>query len=360
MRRQPGFLWLILACLVTVLDCFAAPPQGFTDLDLEIKSISDFDTEGSGSDNQNERNMLFAGPIIGIMTEPSVAPYNDKGDQYIAGPIVKWIEAAGGRVVPIPYDGPTEHLEFLLDRINGLVFPGGAGEPVPGTAWYNTGVIVLDKVKEFHEQGKHFPVFGICLGFELLVNVSAQQNVLGNLNATNVNLPLNFVQNYRSSRLFHGAPASVIEAYALQSGTSNNHLYGVHLDRFETLPALNNFWNLISTSTDLNHQPFVSTIESEEYPIWAVQWHPEKPQFDWEPSGNIAHDPGAIAACQWLANFFIGEARKNHSHFNTVNQLNKYLIYNYPASFYGRSDPTYEQVYVFNLHDLIRPTCLTC
>eukprot|EP00127_Corallochytrium_limacisporum_P003536 Clim_evm19s150 gene=Clim_evmTU19s150 len=360
MHNQLEFLCLVLVSLGTVINGLAAPPQGFTELDLELNTLSYSETNESGKDNHNVRNKLFAGPIIGIMTEPTISPYDDKGDQYIAGPTVKWIEAAGGRVVPIPYDAPEDHLQFLLERINGLVFPGGAGEPVPNTPWYETGLIILNKVKEYHAKGKAFPVFGICLGFELLVNVSAQQNVLGNTNATDINLPLHFVKNYRSSRLFQDAPASVIETFALRSVTNNNHMYGLHLDHFEATPALNNFWNLISTSTDLNNQPFVSTIESDEYPIWAVQWHPEKPQFEWKPWGNIAHDTDTIAASQWLANFFIGEARKNDSHFDSVKQLNKYLIYNYPASFYGRTDPVFEQVYVFNRHDLIHPTCLTC
>lgn len=38
---------------------------------------------------------------------------------------MKWIESAGGRVVPIPYDTEPQKLEVLLNSINGIIFPGG-------------------------------------------------------------------------------------------------------------------------------------------------------------------------------------------------------------------------------------------
>ena len=65
-----------------------------------------------------------------MFAQPSedLAKYHDpnSGYSYIAASYVKWIESAGGRVVPIPYNIPTvEELDTLLSKINGVLMPGG-------------------------------------------------------------------------------------------------------------------------------------------------------------------------------------------------------------------------------------------
>ena len=55
--------------------------------------------------------------------------------QYIAASYVKWIESAGGRVVPIPYNGTNEEMDKIFEHINGLLLPGG-GAAVSTAAAY--------------------------------------------------------------------------------------------------------------------------------------------------------------------------------------------------------------------------------
>lgn len=38
---------------------------------------------------------------------------------------VKWIEAAGARVVPLYYDAPETEIDAVLQQVNGVIFPGG-------------------------------------------------------------------------------------------------------------------------------------------------------------------------------------------------------------------------------------------
>jgi len=44
---------------------------------------------------------------------------------YFPASYVKFIEAAGARVVPIPYDASPENLTFFFNSTNGLLLPGG-------------------------------------------------------------------------------------------------------------------------------------------------------------------------------------------------------------------------------------------
>lgn len=38
---------------------------------------------------------------------------------------MKWIESAGGRVVPIRHDADLQELDIIFESINGLVITGG-------------------------------------------------------------------------------------------------------------------------------------------------------------------------------------------------------------------------------------------
>ena len=74
---------------------------------------------------------------------------------------------------------------------------------------------------------------------------------------------------------------------------------------------------MLSTNVDTSGHPFVSTIEAKDVPVYAVQWHPERPQFDWTYGGKLNHGAEAIEAMSWMSRLFIGEARKNGRSFAT-------------------------------------------
>ena len=78
-------------------------------------------------------------PVIGILTVPTIsgdcitvtAAERHEGQQEGAALgscfdslYPQWIEAAGGRVVPIRYDAPAPELERLFRSVNGVLFTG--------------------------------------------------------------------------------------------------------------------------------------------------------------------------------------------------------------------------------------------
>lgn len=64
-----------------------------------------------------------------------------------------------------------------------------------------------------------------------------------------------------------------------------------------------------------------------------TQWHPEKNAFEWNPKEAIPHSAHAVSVMQWVANFFMSEARKNDHHFESVEAETEALIYNYRTTF---------------------------
>jgi len=243
-------------------------------------------------------------PIIGIMAQPSYDTAADCGGscQYLAASYVKQIESMGARVVPIDYYATNDQLDDIFKGINGLLFPGG-GSPFPPGAQY-----LFDKVVEANDNGDFFPLWGTCMGFQwLLISASRDQNILDpsdgtQMDAYNISLPLEFTQQAPKSRLFGKAPRELVQIFADQNVTMNNHHYGIWTDHFAQTESLTDFYSVLSTNADRNGDEFVSTIEAKRYPIYGSQWHPEKAIYEWgrdedgTPMEAINHSEDSLKA----------------------------------------------------------------
>lgn len=64
-------------------------------------------------------------PVIGVLTLPEPGCLHF-GNQVIATSNARWLQAGGARVVPIFYDSTPAELDFVLNRVNGVFWTGGA------------------------------------------------------------------------------------------------------------------------------------------------------------------------------------------------------------------------------------------
>lgn len=78
---------------------------------------------------------------------------------------------------------------------------------------------------------------------------------------------------------------------------------------------------------DRKGKAFVSTIEAKDALIYGVQWHPERPQFEWTLGHGIPHTRDAITANSWPGAFFVDEARKAGHRFPNATFETDSLIY---------------------------------
>ena len=128
-----------------------------------------------------EQRYSTQAPLIGVLTQPHLPDDSrNEGDseeghgrhhereQTISGPLVSWINSAGGRVVPIPYNAPWEEIKNIFEKIHGLVLPGGSGRLEPGHPFFDTAEVLMNMAIKRNKEGDVFPVFGICLGFETM------------------------------------------------------------------------------------------------------------------------------------------------------------------------------------------------
>ncbi|KAJ8945838.1 hypothetical protein NQ314_009023 [Rhamnusium bicolor] len=116
------------------------------------------------------------------------------------------------------------------------------------------------------------------------------------------------MQNYKKSKLFSNAPESILNVLASHNVTYNQHHFCLTQEVLKQNKILSD-WKILSTNRDSNNLEFISSMESVSYPIYGVQFHPEKNQFEFKKSG-IPHSIEAVYVSQYFANFFVNECRK--------------------------------------------------
>ena len=280
-----------------------------------------------------ERSKVNQAPVIGILTqEIEEDPEWTKNTTYIPSAYVKFIESAGGRVIPIHYTHSFEHVEEIMQHINGILFTGGdlnltnpkTGEFHPFTKLAN---FIFHKAIEMNDNGIVFPLWGTCQGHQLMMLLGSQNSKI--IQPTPRwffpdNLKFN-TTNLKISKLFKHFPASMIEKLETLPLTYNIHNYGIHLADFYKEKELSNLFRVITTNIDDKGVEYLSITEAKNYPFYTVQFHPERNLYDFQKE-NTPHSIEAGQFANLLAQRFIEDAKKNMNAFSSHNETVSKLI----------------------------------
>ncbi|CAG7834539.1 unnamed protein product [Allacma fusca] len=316
---------------------------------------------------EDQSSKLNQRPIIGVLTQeykfydwhPSsqhhIFANSDKFPKpnghnlYIAASYIQFIEGAGARAVPILANGDEAYLRKIFKSVNGILFPGGA-VPFNDSLYGKAGRLLLQLAREANDRGDYFPMWGTCLGFEfMLYTASGSQEIRADCGAVNVVDRLKFTEAASKSRLFGNAKKSVISALGTKKVTINFHKYCITPENF-TKFNLDQEYQILSINYDSTSKlSYVSSVEHKRYPFYAVQFHPEKVLYEWTTKEKIPHSREAIESSQYFANYLIDEAKKNNHTFESQEEENRNLIYNYIPTFTGANGSTFGQTYFFAL-----------
>lgn len=122
-------------------------------------------------------------PVIGILSMERFQNRQATTDSYIAASYVKFIESAGAQVVPLPLGKSDQYYSRLFYKLNGVLFPGG-GVYFNQSDYTRVAHIFLTKAlarnrsmlkKSKTKETKQFPVWGTCLGMEVIVYLMFNQ-----------------------------------------------------------------------------------------------------------------------------------------------------------------------------------------
>jgi len=78
---------------------------------------------------------------------------------------------------------------------------------------------------------------------------------------------------------------------------------------------------------------FMNAFKFKNYPFYGVQFHPEKPPFEWIPKG-VPHNAVAVKTSAIMSRFFVDLCRKNMNIWIGGRFPTDFMIYNY--SLYSR------------------------
>ncbi|CAF1231256.1 unnamed protein product [Rotaria sp. Silwood1] len=284
-------------------------------------------------------------PIIGILTQPTPTLWmKPNRTTYIAASYVKYIEATGAQVVPIRMYQSIDYYFHLFNSLNGVLFPGG---DLTDEYYSVAKLFYMWSLKDFDEIQKSFPLWGTCLGFEVLLMLTrSSTGILEPCQGYNYATELTFMPNASDSRLLEGSlPLNIKYALENEPTTANFHNFCMRPENFTADPILPTFYKMLTISPDLEGRTFVSTIESRRYPIFGVQWHPEKNAFEWRVNTTIPHTKDSIEVMQYMANFLTNQTRQNMNHFDSLEDELKYLIYQYTPEFIDLDKSHFQQIY---------------
>ncbi|ROT84506.1 gamma-glutamyl hydrolase [Penaeus vannamei] len=180
---------------------------------------------------------------------------------------------------------------------------------------------IYQLVREANLRGVYLPLWGTCLGFEMLTYLAAgEKKWLASCNASNKADRLNVSADYMDSRIFTQMPDNVIGFVRLMDTTANYHKWCMTPENF-TLSGLADEFKLLATSYDFDDLEYVALMEHVALPIFGSQFHPEKNQFEWKDDSKhdaIPHSPQAVGVAQYFANFFANQAHTAFPHAHTA------------------------------------------
>lgn len=293
-------------------------------------------------------------PIIGVIAQP----YNVSSPNitFIPSSYVRFLEAAGARVVPIPYDLPKQELKKLFKSLNGLLFTGGDTvlwdiEKNTYTNFSSAGKYLIELAIIANKKGDYFPIWGTCLGYELLLITIANGYVLETFDSTNHRTQLAYFKNLtKNSKMFKKLTPKLKKNSEKKDLMFFFHHYGISVEGLQNNSALSSFFKITSTAKSKDGKTFVASIEGKRFPFYGVQYHPEKTLAEWTKMLDLDHSEDAIEYSLYLSKFYVSETRKNFHFFKNNQTEEKSLISNYcPVKQEGK---TFSDAYFFKSNNI--------
>jgi len=290
-------------------------------------------------------------PVIGILSTPSDFHniYNPEEFSYIKGAYAEFLEAADATPIGIPWDLPERDLVRVLNSINGILFTGGdaslwefdvdANDMLFSNFTKRTAFILKHAIS-LNDRGIHFPVYGICQGHEvILMGLVGKVNVIDHFVHPGQLDTVEITSEGRSSRMFANMPDHLTEFIKDRRSMFYNHRYGFNSSLHEDHEVVNEFFKVTAKGVDDNGKEFIAAMEAKDYPIYTVQYHPERVLSEWKNRSHFDHPDEAAQAVLVQAMFFVSEARKNTQGFKAVESLERFLLSNHEQVYFNITWP---------------------
>ena len=263
---------------------------------------------------------------IGIVTAPYIVGKQTYITSYMASSYKKWLESAGALIVPIQFDLPSEVIHGLLKQINGICLIGGGivnkktHDHNQFIKYKNTMETIFNYVIYSNKNNNYYPMWCTCMSFELIILYI--KNLKFNSQSEITDNYLSKSGKYGESKLHWTNEPSKIKKMFTKSEIKcmskypclfQAHQYSHNINS-KIIKTFKDIANIPAVGIASDNSKYINIFELKDYPIYGVQFHPEKPPFEYENSGKrVPKTQIAITLSFKLAKFFIKECKKNHN-----------------------------------------------
>nr|XP_014089360.1 gamma-glutamyl hydrolase [Bactrocera oleae]XP_036222130.1 gamma-glutamyl hydrolase [Bactrocera oleae]XP_036222135.1 gamma-glutamyl hydrolase [Bactrocera oleae] len=276
-------------------------------------------------------------PLIGLLCIDRKDGMSQDVCSYIDDKNVKYLEDAGAGVVPIWINRTTDYYEYILSKVNGVLLPGGAvyvntHDPARldlTNYCVSASLIIIRIAEKMHKKGVKLPIWGTCLGFQLLVLYTTNMadtpfgtDVRDKCEFMNCFLAVEFLPDFRDSRLFAELPVEVESIMKNKPFGHHRHKYCVSL---KTAKSFNDVWHILAKNEDTKGLEFASIIEHRRYSFFGTQFHPES-----------ECSPKCSKVKEYLSRFFVDQCRSCGNRFESDEEARRHLIQNFPTTISGQ------------------------
>ncbi|EGR27015.1 hypothetical protein IMG5_202990 [Ichthyophthirius multifiliis] len=103
-----------------------------------------------------------------FMQPSSNSKYPKEKYDWVNAADVQHIRSEGLKVIPIFSNYTYQEIDFLLSKVNGVYFPGGDADLWLDVQQKEGFTRMTNTAQQFNEKGDYFPLWGTCLGFQLM------------------------------------------------------------------------------------------------------------------------------------------------------------------------------------------------
>lgn len=252
----------------------------------------------------------FRRPIIGIVTNPYPQDSDNSSQSYSHSSYVQFLEAQGAQVLPLLYDYSIIKMNYIIPKLNGLVFLGGDRNLRDGGKFEKQAELIIKTA-----DNSKVPILFICQGFELMYYLLSNDiKVLENAKAWSMKLPIYLTDEGKTSRLFKFFSDEEKKKLEDKEGnTIHFHNLMVSPDAHNKYPNLDKILKITSYGYDSEGKKFIASAESKDFTknkYFAVQFHPEKESYAKAQDQYEYSSLFGIQIAQKIGNAFIDTANE--------------------------------------------------
>ncbi|KAL7676311.1 hypothetical protein ACOME3_002567 [Neoechinorhynchus agilis] len=296
--------------------------------------------------NKKEQTKPRGLPLVtGVIAQEATSVYPELTSySYIAASYVRYIESAGGIALLIRLKKDDDYYKHIFENIHGVLVPGG-GACIEKSEYARVSKIFYHLAIEANEKGIVFPIMGICLGFEQLLYLASDKNPLSRCRGLDYNTSLIKAEDWDNCQMLKNLPVELESKILSEDICYNNHQYCVRMETYENDKSLKNTFRVGAMSKDKDKKrSYIAFAEARNWPFYAIQWHPEKPLFEWSRD-TLTRSRDSVKCAQYLINHFLDKAYQCTHKFKLENfQL---LSYTYHASFTATTSH-FMECYIFD------------